>query len=106
MRSGRLRQIIDFIEPDTVRDSHGQPIPTFTTIDREVPASVTAVAGGERVRGKTMSSIATSLIVTRFREDITDLIRIIFEERELEIVRVYDPDGKRHDLFIETKEEV
>ncbi len=106
-RRGTYRHSVKVIDPNKDRATSGQLIDGDPKeIDEEVPASVTAVSGGESVQGRTMNALATSLIKMHFREDITTAFSIEHEGRSLQIVRVYDPAGKRRELFIECKEKV
>ena len=105
-RRGTYRHRVKIIDPNKQLATSGQLIDNPATTDDDVPASVTAVSGGESVQGRTMNALATNLIKIHFREDITTAFSIEHEGRSLQIVRVYDPVGKRRELFVECKEKV
>ena len=104
VRTGGLNKFID-IETRALTTT-GEPTTTWEPLPRgtNVPASIMAVTGGERIRGQQIEATATSLIELHFFEEITTKMRVKFGDRLLNIVRAYDPDGGRCKTFLQCKE--
>lgn len=105
VRSGLYRHVVDLVRPNVRQDEAGQEIPDPLVIDSCIPAQVRHIAGQETIRGAQIEPGITTIIRTRFREDIPALpdMQLRFEGQALQIVRVYDPDGYRRELEIQAR---
>ena len=74
----------------------------------EVPGELAAVGGvgggGERIRNVQMEAGEDSFFITQYRDDISPLMRIIYNGRILNVKRVFDRFGKRREIIIGLRE--
>ena len=104
LQAGQLRSYITITQPSTFQDASGQENQTETVVATGVPARVQAVAGGEVIRGVQVQAGVTTLITTRFRSDIEPPMKIIHDNRTLNVVRATDPAGTQRELSIQCNE--
>lgn len=106
INAGKLRERITIQQASEAADTAGQLIRTWSNLPlgyRET-ADIRPVSGGESRRGKQIGADADWLIVLRYRDDITTLMRCTWGDLTLNFTRAYDPDGRRKELWIEAKE--
>lgn len=99
MRAGDLRDQVVIEQVATTFDAAGGPVETWTTL-ATVWASVlpqkytTGVEALVQALGR--ESVATTYTVTIYwRSDVTELRRLTWNGKTLDIKRVIDPDGRR-----------
>jgi SPP1 family predicted phage head-tail adaptor len=107
MRAGTLRHTVRIEASVPVRQPGGDRKPEWRTIPRGsgVPASVESLSGGEQQNGTQQQAIATTEIKLRYRDDVKPEMRIIHDGRTLNIVRAFDPTGRRRELWCHCKEQ-
>jgi SPP1 family predicted phage head-tail adaptor len=101
LAAGRLRERITIQSATTTQAASGQPIRTWSAIATSVPAEVLAVNGGETVRGRQVSANAKYVVTVRYRSDVTEQMRLVWNGQALNIVWLGDPYGDRRELRIE-----
>lgn len=106
MQAGKLRHRVRIEHSTPVRLPGGDRKPQWRAMPRglDVPASVTALSGNEQQNGTQQQAIADTEVKLRFRDDVKATMRIIHGTRTLNIVRAYDPDGRRRELVCHCKE--
>lgn len=74
----------------------------WTDLAIDVPCEIKVVtgAGGERIRGIQIEAGIISAIETQYRDDVTPLMRVVYNGREMNITRVIDPHGRRRSIMI------
>ncbi len=87
MRAGRLDKRVQLQSATEARDSHGQPIKTWTT-QATVWAGVEPLRGAEKVAAMQMGAYRQLDVIIRYRSDVTEDWRILYGTRELEIKSV------------------
>lgn len=73
----------------------------------KVPAAYQGVSGGEVVRGLQMEANATGLfrvLSTPRTRSIKPRMRILMDERKMNIISVVDRDGANRELYIQVQE--
>jgi SPP1 family predicted phage head-tail adaptor len=104
MRSGMLRHRINLQTATQTPDAAGQLSPTWSTTYANEPAEVIETGGGEAVRGQQIDATATHLVRIRYRAGITELMRIVWGTRTLNVINARDLDGRRRELWVACKE--
>lgn len=99
MRAGDLRERIEIQQVTTTRDSTGATVENWTPLD-EVFACVLPQRYQQGMEALAQAlgreAVATSYTVTIYwRSDVTELNRLDWRGKLLDIRRVIDPDGKR-----------
>lgn len=104
MRAGRLRHRIALQSATEARDSHGQPVKTWTT-QALIWAGVEPLRGKEMETAHQVAAEATVRIVMRYRSDITADWRIVFDSHTYEIVAPpLNPDMRNIELHLMCRE--
>ena len=101
-----MRHRITIEKPDKIQDDLGGTSRVWTPHLCDIPANVQSVAGVESERGEQTEAVDRYTIQTHFREAITSTMRITWEGRVLNIIRVHDPHGNRRRMVIEAAEAV
>lgn len=106
MQAGRLRERITIQQQSVTRDASGQELKTWPDV-ATVWARVTPGASSERFLASAGQRVAevTHTIHLRYRSGITPKMRVLWENRILEIISVVDPDGKLRATVLMCKEE-
>ncbi len=107
MQAGKLRHELTLKRPIRKPDAANQLVLMPDDPDATVGTvfgSVEGVAGGEVWRGFQVASETTSVVVIRYREDVTPQWWLEHDGRRLNIVRAQDPWGTREKLMIECME--
>ena len=73
MNPGRLRHRVTIESVETVDDSDGMRVETWTPIGQALPAEIMPMSGGELIAAATAQSKVTTRIRMRYRPDIVAL---------------------------------
>ncbi len=73
MNPGRLRHRVTIESVETVDDSDGMRVETWTPIWQALPAEIMPMSGGELIAAATAQSKVTTRIRMRYRPDIVAL---------------------------------
>ena len=105
MQAGKLRQRLTLQTTAPAQDAHGQPIDSWSTL-ATVWAEIVPTRGYERfVSGaEQQQAVLTHRVRIRFRDDVTSLMRGLWETRILDIEEIKDPNGRRSDLVLMCRE--
>lgn len=103
LRAGPLTELVQIQTATDTQDNAGQPIRSWSTIYKNVPASVTQISGGEVFRGKQTAALCTHVVECQYLPEVTPLMRVLHNSRPLGIVRTYDRGYRA--LVMECKEE-
>lgn len=106
MRAGTLRHRVTIEQPVVAQDEHGQPIETWATFRKRVPAQVEGVSGSEGARGEQVLPTVTDLVRLRYLDGVTPRMRVVHDTRVLNIEQAIDPSGHRRELHLQCKEAV
>lgn len=106
--SGQLRQRITIRRPRSGVDEFGQPLDGFDTVHRQIPAAITAVAGGEGPRGEQIQATTTHLVEFRYLTGVNPDCEFVWHDgpidRVLGVLRADDPDNHRRMITAQTVE--
>lgn len=102
MRAGRLNHFIAIERLEESRDPVTGLITEEWVLLAKVWAEVLDITGREYFAAGAIQSEATTKIRMRYRAGLTTKDRIIHEGRELNIVNIADPTGRRERLEILT----
>lgn len=112
MRAGRLRHRIDIRQPSTERDTYGEPVVTWSTLDT-VWASVEPMNGKEVFKAGQILDLIPTKIVIRYRDDMTTKMRVRWVKdattRYFKIHHILNPmerDKEMTLVCVETTEEL
>ena len=97
MRSGRLRHRVELQSATEARDSHGQPVKTWST-QAVVWAGVEPIKGREGIVAMQVAATATIRVVIRYRAGVTTDWRVKFGMRTMKITSIVDTDERHHSL--------
>lgn len=84
-------------------DSYGQDITTWTTL-ATVWGSVVGQPGTETLTGEQPTALAKYQIKIRYRSDLNTKMRLIWRGKTLQVMSIYDPQGKRDLLQLDCME--
>ena len=83
MRSGQLRHRLTIEQPDPASaNSYGENVDAWQTFD-QVWGEVMDLAGHEAVREAQVHPDASVKVLTRYRPDVTEAMRLVFGDRVL-----------------------
>lgn len=103
IQSGKLRFKIDIQSRATVQDSHGEPLPTWTSF-ANVRAAVERSPGREIFASAQTGGRVPVVFRIRYIEGIRPAMRIVFHGRVHNILSVVDQRGLKQELIILTEE--
>jgi len=86
----------------------GSDDPSYATFVANVPCKITPVSGGEQYRGRQIEATVTHLIEMRFLSGLSPTMRLYqaIGTKYYNIQRIFEVDGKRHDVDIMATEVV
>lgn len=103
MRAGTLKERVIFDRPSRARDTLNQPIqqwePFWTCY-----GSVQPISQSEQLRKAGLVTQTGYIVRTRFAPNISNLYRIRWNNKSLEIVSIIDVGNKHRELEIMAKE--
>jgi SPP1 family predicted phage head-tail adaptor len=104
IRAGKMRDLVTLMVPTTVTDSRFGNSTGFTAGDQEW-CSVTATDGTEQWQDNDsgVQSYVAFLIRMRYRSDIMNQYRLVYQGQTLELLTVFDPDGRQCELEIKAR---
>lgn len=105
MRIADLRHTVQIQEPQRTPDDGGGATVTWTTMGL-VWAKVVPVTGREDVQSHKRRSVISHNVIVRWRPNLSPLHRLVWTDRVLEILSVYDPGGRRRWLVCACLERV
>lgn len=104
MKAGSLRHRVTIQSRSMGQDDYGQPLNTWQDIT-SVWADIEDLSGREWFQGQQIPSSQVSVRVTiRYRPDIKPDMRLLVENRVLDIKAVLDPTGRRQNLQLMCQE--
>ena len=104
MRGGRLHERIEIQQATDAADGAGQLIRTGTAYKRNVPAMAEQVSGGETLRGRQVSSEATTVFTTRWLDGVTTKMRVVWGGATYHIVATGEVYAGLGEMRIQCKE--
>ena len=96
MRAGRMDRVVTLRQSTVTQDSYGQPIETWTDLDRVWAARIEKT-GAERWQSKQIVSEQSVKYQIRYRDDVTVFLRVLDGSTEYEINAVVEL-GRRSGL--------
>jgi SPP1 family predicted phage head-tail adaptor len=100
IRTGKLRQQIQIIDPSSSRDSFGGSTPGGGTSLGTVWASIEALSGRDALAAQSFTSIGTHLVTIRWMPGILAKQQVIFGSRTFQIEAVLNPDERTKKLIL------
>jgi SPP1 family predicted phage head-tail adaptor len=94
IRAGRLRQLIEIVEPGASRDSFGGFNPSSGTSLGTVWASIEAVSGRDALAAQAFASVGTHLVTIRWMDGVAASQVVKFGTRTFQIQAVLNPDER------------
>jgi SPP1 family predicted phage head-tail adaptor len=94
MRTGELDRRLKFQEPDRTQATDGQKVPTWTDISTvpDMWCKVSTPMGGrgsmEDYEADQLTATTVTLFTIRYRSDITQQMRIVFEGSNYDILTI------------------
>lgn len=108
MRIGPMRHRVVIQEKSTTQDAAGEELQTYTNIatNSNVWAAVTPSSAQERfISGSDQQQATVShRVVLRYRSDLSDEMRVVWEGKNLDIEEIRDPSGKRQYTLLMCRE--
>jgi len=95
MDAGKLNRRIVIQSQTATQDAAGQPLPDTWTTFTTVWAHIKFNSGYESIKGEAVASIARSSMRIRYREDITNKMRVTHNGITYEIKAVMPDEAKR-----------
>lgn len=95
MNIGKLNRKIVIQVQTATQDAGGQPLPDTWTTFASVWANIRFNSGYESIKGESVASIARASIRIRYREDITNKMRVTHNNITYEIKAVMPDEAKR-----------
>lgn len=105
MRAGQLRHRLRIEEVVETRSDSGDVDESWNEFDT-VWGSLEAVTGNERFRAEREHAEVTHLARIRHLDGVTPKMRITHDGRTFDIEAVYDPEGRKREMHILTREAV
>lgn len=108
MRIGPLRHRVTIQQMPGTQDAAGEPTKTWSNIAsipsvwadvRPASASERFVGGGEQ-----QQAIVTHNVTIRYRSDLNNRMRVVWNSINLDIEGITDPSGKREYLKLQCRE--
>jgi len=96
MKAGRMDRVVTLRQATVAQDDYGQPIETWTDL-AEVWASRVELKGAERWAAKQVLSEISAKYWIRWRDDVTDRLRLVDDSTEYNIQAVSEI-GRREGL--------
>lgn len=105
MRIGPLRHRVNIQQPIATQNDFGEEIITWSTL-ASVWANVLPASGRESYvsAGEQQLAVITHRVQLRYRTDLGPKMRVVWEDRYLDIESVQDPTGKRGFLMVMCRE--
>ena len=98
MRAGALRHLIDLQAPAHIDDTNAGQISAWTSLGT-FAAEVLPTGGNKVLEGTIVMGVQGWKVRMRYRTGIDVTHRIVWEGRELAIVSIEDPDGRKRELL-------
>lgn len=105
MRAGKLRHRITIEQVTETRAADGTPSESWSAF-ATVWAEKVAVEGNERFVAEREHAEVTDAWTIRHLAGVTPKMRISYDSRVFDIESAFDPDGRKRELTILTREEV
>ena len=105
IRSGQLRHLVTLQKPVKNTASDGERISIFVDVD-DVRAKVYFSRGREFIKNKEQRADIVATVTIRYRSDVTRAWRVMFGDRELDIVHVVDVGDRQRELELMCREEL
>jgi len=99
MRAGELDKRIALLRKATARDGKGSQIGDFVSFEGDLPAAVKTMQGRDDENGGQISNDHQVLIKIRFRTDLNERDRILYNEKQYDIQSIQEI-GRREGLRI------
>lgn len=105
MRIGPLRHRVTIQQPVATQNDFGEEIITWSALG-SAWAAVLPASGRESYvsAGEQQLAVITHRVQIRYRTDLDPKMRIVWEDRNLDIESVQDPTGKRAYLMVLCRE--
>lgn len=105
LRIGPLRHRVNIQRPVPTQNDFGEEIITWSTL-ASVWANVLPASGRESYipSGEQQLAVITHRVQLRYRTDLGPKMRVVWEDRSLDIESVQDPTGKRAYLMVLCRE--
>jgi SPP1 family predicted phage head-tail adaptor len=94
IRAGRLRQLVEIVEPGTSRDSFGGFDASGGTSLGQVWAGIEALSGRDAIAAQAFSSVGTHLVTLRWMDGVAAKQVVLFGTRKFQIQAVLNPDER------------
>ncbi|WP_421863767.1 phage head closure protein [Parvibaculum sp.] len=101
---GEMRERVTLQSPSRTPDGAGGAEVTWTN-SAPVWAKVEDRGGSERLAGERLAAGTKLRLTIRYRSGITTEMRVLWNERALNIRAVGDPDGRKRFLVLDCEEE-
>ena len=95
MDAGKLNRRIVIQSQTATQDAAGQPLPDTWSTFATVWANIRFNSGYESIKGESVASIARASMRIRYREDITNKMRVTHNSITYEIKAVMPDEAKR-----------
>jgi len=99
MNPNKLDRRISVETKSTSLDANGDRVDTWTTILSSIPANVAPTGGKEFIRATRMFETASAVFMIRYRTNITQRDRILYNGRYYNIISI-DEMGRKDGLLI------
>ena len=103
MQAGKLRERVTIQRPATTADPAWGPSAGWADVC-EVWAEVLYGEGTERPSARSVQATGAFTVRIRYRPGINSTMRVVWGGRNLDIVGVGDPTGRRRELRIDCRE--
>lgn len=105
MRAGDLRHKIMIQSRGAAADANGQQIILWTNL-ADIHAKVEELGGYELMAANSIRASNTTRVTIRYRPDVTEKMRILYNGKILDITSTSDVDGRRRELELMCKDGV
>jgi SPP1 family predicted phage head-tail adaptor len=104
MRAGRLRHRVSLQAPNEAQSgTDGSVTPTWAT-ENTFWANQLPQAAREFVLAQQRDGELTTVFACRYREDVTNKKRLLWDSRVFDIRGFWNPDGRKRELLISCRE--
>lgn len=97
MRAGALRHLVQLQTETRARDAFGGVVETPVALVT-VPADVQPVEPEERFDAQSLSVRPSHRVTIRWRSDVRQGMRLVYDGRTYNILNAYDPAQRRREL--------
>lgn len=94
-----MRRRVVFQTQSTTRDTFGAEVQTWNTY-ATVWGSVQDIRGSKMLAAEQYEAQVTTMVIIRWRSDITPAMRIVADGRTFEIETIRDEEGRHRELVL------